>query len=98
MQKKTLGGTNGSGGSSSTGTGSGSTASSPTSHRQTNEDLMVNLRGGSTPSSAASAAIESLLPSITVAKKSVPGKSAEIVRATIILPGLDEQTDLEDWR
>lgn len=59
---------------------------------------MANLPGGSTPSSAASAAIESLLPSIAVAKKSVPGKSAEIVRATIILPGLDEQTDLEDWR
>ncbi|KFH64903.1 hypothetical protein MVEG_09631 [Podila verticillata NRRL 6337] len=91
-------GANGSGGSPSTGTGSGSTASSPTSHRQNNEDLMANLPGGSTPSSAASAAIESLLPSITVAKKSVPGKSAEIVRATIILPGLDEQTDLEDWR
>ncbi|KAF9377369.1 hypothetical protein CPB97_010230, partial [Podila verticillata] len=91
-------GTNGSGGSPSIGTGSGSTASSPTSHRQNNEDLMANLPGGSTPSSAASAAIESLLPSIAVAKKSVPGKSAEIVRATIILPGLDEQTDLEDWR
>ncbi|KAG0019105.1 hypothetical protein BGZ82_000241 [Podila clonocystis] len=91
-------GASGSGGSPSSGMGTGSTASSPTSHRQNNDDLMANLPGGSTPSSAASAAIESLLPSITVAKKSVPGKSAEIVRATIILPGLDEQTDLEDWR
>ncbi|KAF9361077.1 hypothetical protein BGX34_007349 [Mortierella sp. NVP85] len=50
------------------------------------------------PSSAASAAIESLLPSISVSKKKVPGKSAEIVRASITLPGLNEQTDLEDWR
>ncbi|KAG0245958.1 hypothetical protein BGX31_005244 [Mortierella sp. GBA43] len=49
-------------------------------------------------SSAASAAIESLLPSISVSKKKVPGKSAEIVRASITLPGLNEQTDLEDWR
>ncbi|KAG0345330.1 hypothetical protein BG004_003787 [Podila humilis] len=92
--------TSGSNESSSTGTGPRSAPSSPTVQRQNgnNDDLMASLPGGSTPSSAASAAIESLLPSITVAKKSVPGKSAEIVRATIILPGLDEQTDLEDWR
>lgn len=49
-------------------------------------------------SSAASAAFESLLPAISVSKKKVPGKSAEIVRASITLPGLNEQTDLEDWR
>ncbi|ORZ14862.1 hypothetical protein BCR41DRAFT_386716 [Lobosporangium transversale] len=60
---------------------------------------MSNLQNGPPmPSSAASAAIESLLPSISVSKKSVPGKSAEIVRASITLPGLNEQTDLEDWR
>ncbi|CAO3563122.1 unnamed protein product [Mortierella alpina] len=59
---------------------------------------MASLPGGATPSSAASAAIESLLPAISVSRKSVPGKSAEIVRASILLPGLNEQTDLEDWR
>ncbi|KAI7820321.1 hypothetical protein BC939DRAFT_458328 [Gamsiella multidivaricata] len=77
---------NGTPGSSGTGRRGSSSASSSL--------LSATLTGGS----AASAAIESLLPSISVSKKSVPGKSAEIVRASITLPGLNEQTDLEDWR
>ncbi|KAF9979003.1 hypothetical protein BGZ75_009850, partial [Mortierella antarctica] len=81
------------------GAGSSSASSSPNTHRHGSyEDLMASLLGGATPSSAASAAIESLLPAISVSRKSVPGKSAEIVRASILLPGLNEQTDLEDWR
>ncbi|KAG0045143.1 hypothetical protein BGZ83_009604 [Gryganskiella cystojenkinii] len=86
------------------GGGTGSSASSSPSLNRNGyrggggEDPMASLSGGSVPSSAASAAIESLLPTISVSKKSVPGKSAEIVRASIILPGLDEQTDLDDWR
>ncbi|KAF9401583.1 Suppressor of Sensor Kinase (SLN1) [Mortierella sp. AD011] len=85
--------------SSSGGKGGGSSlSSSPISSRHSHhDDIMANLPGP-IPSSAASAAIESLLPSISVSKKSVPGKSAEIVRASITLPGLNEQTDLEDWR
>ncbi|KAF9919512.1 hypothetical protein FBU30_010923 [Linnemannia zychae] len=75
------------------GAGTSSSASSPISSRH-NDDLL----GGNAVSSAASAAIESLFPAITVSKKNVPGKSAEIVRASIVLPGLNEQTDLEDWR
>ncbi|KAF9105473.1 hypothetical protein BGX29_012144 [Mortierella sp. GBA35] len=92
-------GTSGSPGSvGRSGTGAtSSSASSPATSRH-NDDIFSNLPGGSAASSAASAAIESLLPSITVSKKSVPGKSAEIVRASIVLPGLNEQTDLEDWR
>ncbi|KAF9357344.1 hypothetical protein BGX26_003892 [Mortierella sp. AD094] len=88
-----------SGSPSSGGRGGGSSSSSsPISSRHSHhDDLMANLPGP-IPSSAASAAIESLLPSISVSKKSVPGKSAEIVRASITLPGLNEQTDLEDWR
>ncbi|KAG0375069.1 hypothetical protein BGX24_009585 [Mortierella sp. AD032] len=82
-------GSPGSAGRNGTGVTS-SAASSPVAGRH-NDDLNA-------VSSAASAAIESLLPAITVAKKSVPGKSAEIVRASIVLPGLNEQTDLEDWR
>ncbi|KAF9912296.1 hypothetical protein EC991_000188 [Linnemannia zychae] len=82
-------GSPGSTGRNGTGTTS-SAATSPVTNRH-NDDLNA-------VSSAASAAIESLLPAITVAKKSVPGKSAEIVRASIVLPGLNEQTDLEDWR
>ncbi|KAF9195975.1 hypothetical protein BGZ50_002777, partial [Haplosporangium sp. Z 11] len=91
---------NTSSGSPNSSRGGGSSAlSSPSSSRHSrHDDLMAHLPGGPTPSSAASAAIESLLPSITVSKKSVPGKSAEIVRASIVLPGLNEQTDLEDWR
>ncbi|KAG0278178.1 hypothetical protein BGZ95_004527, partial [Linnemannia exigua] len=82
-------GSPGSAGRNGTGVTS-SAASSPVAGRH-NDDLNA-------VSSAASAAIESLLPAITVSKKSVPGKSAEIVRASIVLPGLNEQTDLEDWR
>ncbi|KAG0292155.1 hypothetical protein BGZ96_004451 [Linnemannia gamsii] len=89
-------GSPGSAGRSGTGATS-STASSPVATRH-NDDILSNLPGGTAASSAASAAIESLLPAITVSKKSVPGKSAEIVRASIVLPGLNEQTDLEDWR
>ncbi|KAF9203431.1 hypothetical protein BGZ49_006433 [Haplosporangium sp. Z 27] len=88
-----------SGSSGSGGRGGTSSSSSPISSRHGHhDDLISNLSGGPVPSSAASAAIESLLPSISVSKKSVPGKSAEIVRASIVLPGLNEQTDLEDWR
>ncbi|KAF9539213.1 hypothetical protein EC957_005642 [Mortierella hygrophila] len=89
-------GSPGSAGRSGTGATS-SAASSPVTSRH-NDDILSNLPGGASASSAASAAIESLLPAITVSKKSVPGKSAEIVRASIVLPGLNEQTDLEDWR
>ncbi|KAF9957810.1 hypothetical protein BGZ72_001332 [Mortierella alpina] len=81
------------------GAGSSSASSSPNANRHgPYDDPMASLLGGATPSSAASAAIESLLPAISVSRKSVPGKSAEIVRASILLPGLNEQTDLEDWR
>jgi len=94
-----VGSGNGSSGSPGHGGGGGSSSSSPNSNRAGyREDPMTSLPGGSAPSSAASAAIESLLPTISVSKRSVPGKSAEIVRASIILPGLDEQTDLDDWR
>ncbi|KAG0208092.1 hypothetical protein BGX28_000848 [Mortierella sp. GBA30] len=94
-------GTSGSQGSrrKSSGGGPSSASSSPDASRHGHyDDPMASLPGGATPSSAASAAIESLLPAISVSKKSVPGKSAEIVRASILLPGLNEQTDLEDWR
>ncbi|KAF9117200.1 hypothetical protein BGX27_000049 [Mortierella sp. AM989] len=92
---------NGVSGSPSSGArgGGSSSSSSPISSRHGHhDDPLASLSGGPMPSSAASAAIESLLPSISVSKKSVPGKSAEIVRASITLPGLNEQTDLEDWR
>ncbi|KAF9134198.1 hypothetical protein BGW39_007812 [Mortierella sp. 14UC] len=87
--KNVSSGSSGSAGRSGTGATSSASSSSVTGRH--NDDLNA-------VSSAASAAIESLLPAITVAKKSVPGKSAEIVRASIVLPGLNEQTDLEDWR
>ncbi|KAF9574133.1 hypothetical protein EC968_007385 [Mortierella alpina] len=99
--RSTRNGTSGSPGTGGKGSGAGSSsaASSPNANRHGSyEDPMASLLGGATPSSAASAAIESLLPAISVSRKSVPGKSAEIVRASILLPGLNEQTDLEDWR
>ncbi|KAG0233656.1 hypothetical protein BGW41_001408 [Actinomortierella wolfii] len=74
-----------------------SMASSPSSSRH-DFDPIASLPGGAPPSSAALAAIDSLLPSIAVSKKNVPGKSAEIVRASIVLPGIDAMTDLEDWK
>ncbi|KAF9978624.1 hypothetical protein BGZ65_006922, partial [Modicella reniformis] len=86
---------NGAPGSNSGGKGGDSTSASPslnTRRHSHHDDSTGNW------SSAASAAIESLLPAISVSKKKVPGKSAEIVRASITLPGLNEQTDLEDWR
>ncbi|KAG0251111.1 hypothetical protein DFQ27_008982 [Actinomortierella ambigua] len=84
-------------GSPSLGRPSSTTASSPVSSRH-DHDPIASLPGGAPPSSAALAAIDSLLPSISVSKKNVPGKSAEIVRASIVLPGIDALTDLEDWK
>ncbi|KAG0305340.1 hypothetical protein BGZ98_004274 [Dissophora globulifera] len=82
-------------GSAGKGDASSTSSSSPNAHRHNYHD---DPAAGFVAGSAASAAIESLLPSVSVSKKSVPGKSAEIVRASITLPGLNEQTDLEDWR
>ncbi|KAF9977672.1 hypothetical protein BGZ73_005182 [Actinomortierella ambigua] len=84
-------------GSPSLGRPPSTTTSSPVSSRH-DKDPIASLPGGAPPSSAALAAIDSLLPSISVSKKNVPGKSAEIVRASIVLPGIDALTDLEDWK
>ncbi|RUS30874.1 hypothetical protein BC938DRAFT_478834 [Jimgerdemannia flammicorona] len=62
------------------------------------------LNGGSINSSSSGGsdpalAVAALSSNVQVAKRSYPGKSAELVRATALLPGTyDERTDLEDWR
>ncbi|RUS19669.1 hypothetical protein BC937DRAFT_87130, partial [Endogone sp. FLAS-F59071] len=52
-----------------------------------------------TPSKATDPGLTAIASNVQTAKRRYPGKSAELVRTTTLLPGThDERTDLEDWR